>query len=54
MGIFKKKKKVEDLYTIEDLESARSKIKMISIKDKKNVRIVIIDDEGFDDDEETD
>lgn len=49
MGVFKKAKKVNDLYTIDELENARSKIKMISIKDKKNVRIVIIDDEGFDD-----
>ena len=49
MGFFKKQKKVEELYTIEDLENSRSKINVISIKDKKNVRIVIVDDEGFDD-----
>ena len=49
MSVFRKTKKVEDLYTIEDLENSRSKINVISIKDKKNVRIVIVDDEGFDD-----
>lgn len=49
MNIFKKKQKVNDLYTIEDLENAREKIKTVTIKDKKNVRIAIIDDEGFDD-----
>lgn len=36
--------------TLEDLEKARDKIKTVSIRDKKNVRIVIVDDEGFDDD----
>ena len=49
MNIFKKKQKVNDLYTIEDLEKARDKIKSVSIREKKNFRIVIIDDEGFDD-----
>lgn len=47
--MFKRVKKINDLYTIEDLENSRNKIKVISIKDKKNVKIVIIDDEGFDD-----
>ena len=49
MKLFKRKKVVNDLYTIEDLENSRNKIKKISIKDKKNVRIVFIDDVGFDD-----
>lgn len=49
MNIFKKNKKVNDLYTIEDLENSRDKIKAVSIKEKKNIRIVIVDDEGFDD-----
>ena len=49
MNIFKKKKRINDLYTIEDLENSRDKIKSVTIRDKKNIRIVIIDDEGFDD-----
>lgn len=49
MTIFKRKKKVNDLYTIEDLEKSRDKIKSVTIRDKKNIRIVIVDDEGFDD-----
>ena len=49
MDIFKKNKKVNDLYTIEDLEKSRDKIKTVSIREKKNIRIVIVDDEGFDD-----
>lgn len=47
--LFKKKKNLNDLYTIEDLEKSRNKIKSITIKDKKNIRIAIVDDEGFDD-----
>lgn len=49
MKLFQKKKKVNDLLTIEDLEKSRDKIKNVSIRDKKNIRIVIVDDEGFDD-----
>lgn len=49
MGFFKKKQKIDDLYTIEDLEKSSNELKLISIRDKKNVRIAIIDDEGFDD-----
>ena len=49
MKLFQKKKRVNDLLTIEILEKSRDKIKNVSIRDKKNIRIVIIDDEGFDD-----
>lgn len=49
MKLFQKEKKVNDLLTIEILEKSRDKIKSVSIRDKKNIRIVIIDDEGFDD-----
>lgn len=49
MKLFQKEKKVNDLLTIEILEKSRDKIKNVSIRDKKNIRIVIIDDEGFDD-----
>lgn len=49
MNIFKRKKKVNELYTIEDLENSRDKIKSVTIREKKNIRIIIIDDEGFDD-----
>lgn len=49
MAIFKRKKKINDLYTIEDLEKSRDKIKNVTIRDKKNIRIIIVDDEGFDD-----
>lgn len=50
MKFFQKKKNVNDLMTLDDLEKARDKIKTVSIREKKNVRIVIVDDEGFDDD----
>ena len=49
MKLFQKEKKVNDLLTIEILEKSRDKIKNVSIRDKKNIRIGIIDDEGFDD-----
>lgn len=49
MNIFRRKKKVNDLLTIEELEKSRDRIKNVSIRDKKNIRIVIVDDEGFDD-----
>ncbi len=48
--IFKKKKEIKDYLTIEDLEKSRDKLKKITIKDKKNVRVLFLDDEGFDDD----
>ena len=49
MNLFKRKKRVNELYTIEDLENSRDKIKSVTIRDKKNIKILIIDDEGFDD-----
>ena len=49
MKLFQKKKKVNDLLTIEELEKSRDKIQYVSIRDKKSIRIVIVDDEGFDD-----
>ena len=49
MNLFKRKKRVNELYTIEDLEKSRDKIKSVTIRDKKNIKILIIDDEGFDD-----
>lgn len=49
MIFFQRKKKVNDLLIIEDLEKSRDKIRTVSIRDKKNIRILIIDDEGFDD-----
>lgn len=49
MLLFRKKKNINDLLTIEELEKSRDKIKTVSIRDKKNIRIVIVDDEGFDD-----
>lgn len=49
MILFKKSKKIKDLLTIEDLEKSRDRIRNISIREKKNVRILIVDDEGFDD-----
>lgn len=48
--IFKKKKEIKDYMTIEDLEKSRDKLKNVTIKDKKNVRVLFMDDEGFDDD----
>ena len=46
--IFKRKKRINDLMTIADLENNRDKLKTITIKEKKNVRILVLDDEGFD------
>lgn len=48
--IFKKKKEIKDYMTIEDLEKSRDKLKKVTIKDKKNIRVLFLDDEGFDDD----
>lgn len=49
MNLFQRGKNVNDLLTIDVLEKSRDKIKNVSIRDKKNIRIVIVDDEGFDD-----
>jgi len=46
---FKRKKEIKDYMTIDDLENSRDKLKKVTIKDKKNVRILFLDDEGFDD-----
>jgi len=46
---FKRKKEINDYMTIDDLENSRDKLKKVTIKDKKNVRILFLDDEGFDD-----
>lgn len=35
MNLFKRKKRVNELYTIEDLEKSRDKIKSVTIRDKK-------------------
>lgn len=50
LKMFKKKTAVEDLLTIEDLKSKNIKLGTITMKDKKNVRILFLDDEGYDTD----
>ena len=44
----KKKLKLEDLKTIDDIKNAKNLNKNISAKDKRNVKILFLDDEGFD------
>ena len=41
---------IDDLLTIDDLKKNQTKIHHISQKDKRNVKIVFLDDEGFDTD----
>lgn len=47
--MFKKRKNIDRFLTIDDLDKSRDKIKVVTIKDKKSVRILFVDDEGFDD-----
>lgn len=44
----RKKTTLESLMTIDDLSQRRSEIKKISLKDKKNIKILFLDDEGYD------
>lgn len=46
--LIKLKERYYDLLTIEDLKKNQSKIHYISQKDKKNVKILFLDDEGYD------
>jgi len=51
--IFKKKDKIKsinssDFYTIHDLEKIKSKLDTIDLNNKKLIKILIIDDSGFD------
>ena len=44
----KRKTTIEELLTIDDLAQQRSSLRKISLKDKKNVKILFLDDEGYD------
>lgn len=46
--LFNRSTRVKDLLTIEQLESNRSSLKNLTLKDKKNVKILFLDDEGYD------
>ena len=41
-------KSIDKLLTIEDLKKSQVKLNNVSIKDKKDIRLLFIDDEGFD------
>lgn len=45
--LFQKKKKVNDLLTIEDLEKSRDKIKIVSIRDKKILESLLLMTKGL-------
>lgn len=47
-NLIKPKERYDDLLTIEDLKKNQNKIHYISQKDKKNVKILFLDDEGYD------
>lgn len=46
--LIKKDNKIDNLLTIDDLKNAKNSIRNITMKDKKNVKILFLDDEGFD------
>lgn len=46
--LIKPKERYDDLLTIEDLKKNQNKIHYISQKDKKNAKILFLDDEGYD------
>lgn len=46
--LFKRKTTVDELLTIDDLKSRNIKLGSITMKDKKNVKILFVDDEGYD------
>lgn len=48
LKIFKRKPTIDELLTIEDLKSKNIKLGSITMKDKKNVKILFLDDEGYD------
>ena len=47
-NLFKLQPSYKKMLTIEDLKAKNTKIRNISMKDKKNIKILIIDDAGFD------
>ena len=48
IGILKRKTAIDDMLTIDVLKGKNIKLGSITMKDKKNVKILFIDDEGYD------
>ena len=48
IGILKRKTSIDDMMTIDELKSKNLKLGSITMKDKKSVKILFIDDEGYD------
>ena len=48
LKLLKKKTSIDELLTIDELKSRNIKLGSITMKDKKNVKILFVDDEGYD------
>ena len=46
--LFKRKTTIDELLTIDDLKDRNIKLGSITMKDKKNVKVLFVDDEGYD------